>query len=163
MVKQGAQRKEHIRALMNYSFDVCNAFGDVWVTEDEQACALVLYPEKKKSTLNLIWWEIKLILLSIGLSRVNLFMKYDARVNFFRPNKPFSYLCFMGVNASVKNRGQDASLLEDLIHRSDKEKRPIYLETTWEQKLEWYKKYGFEMFQALDFSYPLYMLRRNPG
>src|SRR5258706_14889588 len=70
VVKQGEKREERIHGLMDYSFDVCNAFGDVWMADDDQACALVLYPDKKRSTLSAIMWNAKLALSVIGLTSV---------------------------------------------------------------------------------------------
>jgi hypothetical protein len=46
VVKQDQKRKDRIKGLMEYSFDVCNAFGEVWMSEDLQACGLILFPDK---------------------------------------------------------------------------------------------------------------------
>jgi hypothetical protein len=47
IVKQDEKRLQRIKALMNYSFDVCYFFGDVLFSDDKKACALVVYPDKK--------------------------------------------------------------------------------------------------------------------
>lgn len=36
IIKQDSKRKKRIQALMNYSFDVCRAFGDVFLSDDRQ-------------------------------------------------------------------------------------------------------------------------------
>ena len=50
IAKQDEKRLTRIRSLMDYSFEVCYKFGDVFLSEDRKACALILYPDKKKTT-----------------------------------------------------------------------------------------------------------------
>ena len=161
VVKQGEKRQERIRGLMNYSFDVCNAFGDVWMTDDDQACALVLYPDKKRSTLSTILWDAKLALSVIGLTRVGQVLSRESKIKSFHPNEQFSYLWFIGVSPELQNKGKGSQLLEEIIHESDANGRSIYLETSVDRNLPWYKKHGFEIFHSLDLTYKLYMLRRE--
>src|SRR4051812_32827368 len=70
VVKQDVDRRTRIRGLMEYSFDICNAFGEVWVSEDRNGCALVLFKDKQRTTLSSILLDIKLAIKVIGLSRV---------------------------------------------------------------------------------------------
>jgi len=49
IVKQDSKRLSRIRSLMDYSFEVCHSFGDVFLSDDNKACALVLYPDKKRT------------------------------------------------------------------------------------------------------------------
>ena len=32
---------------MRYSFDLCSLFGDVFISDDNKACAPIVYPDKK--------------------------------------------------------------------------------------------------------------------
>src|SRR5260221_11693031 len=70
VVKQDHKKEERIRGLMDYSFNVCNSFGDVWISDDAQACALILFPDKKRTNLNTILWDIKLAFSVIGFDRL---------------------------------------------------------------------------------------------
>jgi ribosomal protein S18 acetylase RimI-like enzyme len=160
VVKQDEIRKERIRGLMSYSYNVCNAFGEVWFSEDEQACALVLYPDKKRTTLSAVLWDIKLAVSVIGLSRVSQVLARESKIKRFHPKHPFSYLWFIGVNPKLQNSGKGSRLLEEVIEHSERDSRPIYLETSVDRNLPWYKKFGFEIFQSFDLTYALYMMRR---
>jgi hypothetical protein len=144
VVKQDHKRKQRIRALMDYSFKVCSAFGEVWMSEDEQACALVLHPDKKRFTLHAIAWDIQLCLSCIGLTRVNVVLKRETDIKAFHPTAPFSYLWFIGVNPSVQYQGIGSNLLKEVIQQSEKLKRSIYLETSVEGNVAWYQKHSFE-------------------
>ncbi|HEU5292170.1 MAG TPA: GNAT family N-acetyltransferase [Cyclobacteriaceae bacterium] len=160
VVKQDSNRQARIRGLMNYSFDICNAFGDVWMADDDQACALVLYPDKKRSTLNAILWDAKLAVSVIGLSRVNQVLSRESKIKSFHPKERFTYLWFIGVTPELQNKGKGSQLLHEIISESESQNRPIYLETSVDRNLPWYQKFDFEIFQALDLTYTLYMLRR---
>src|SRR5882724_5942196 len=70
VVKQDHKKEHRIRGLMDYSFNICNSYGDVWISDDAQACALILFSDKKRASLNTILWDIKLAFSVIGLDRV---------------------------------------------------------------------------------------------
>jgi ribosomal protein S18 acetylase RimI-like enzyme len=115
IVKQDHKRQQRIRALMDYSFKVCSAFGEVWMSEDEQAFALVLHPDKKRFTLNSIVWDIQLCLSCIGLTRVKTVLKRESDIKAFHPTAPYSYLWFIGVHPSVQHHGVGGNLLREVI------------------------------------------------
>ncbi len=163
VVKQDRNREARIRGLMDYSFNICNTFGDVWISDDEQACALTLHPEKKRSTFSSILWDANLALNVIGLNRISKVLGRESKIKSFHPNERFTYLWFIGVSPELQNEGKGSQLLNEIIKDSDTKGRPIYLETSVDRNLPWYKKHGFEIFQSVDFSYTLYMLRRRNG
>jgi len=162
VVKQDAKRKQRIRGLMEYSFDVCDAFGEVWLSDDNKASALILFPEKKKTTVASIWWDIKLAVSVIGLNRVGQVLGRESKIKAFHPKQPFAYLWFVGVVPSLQNKGIGSTLLAELIQKYSNEARPVYLETSVDRNLPWYKKHGFEIFETLQLTYALYLLRRSP-
>lgn len=51
VLKQDGRRKERLNKLMAYCFDVCSLFGDVYLSEDQRGCTLLVFPERKKTTL----------------------------------------------------------------------------------------------------------------
>lgn len=71
IVKQDQKRIKRVSALMDYSFEVCYLFGDVFLSEDKKGCALVLYLDKKKTTLKSILLDVKLIISCIGIENIN--------------------------------------------------------------------------------------------
>jgi ribosomal protein S18 acetylase RimI-like enzyme len=163
VVKQDSNRKSRLRGLMDYCYNVCEAFGEVWISEDEQACALILHPDKKRTKLRAILWDVKLAFSVIGLSRVGQVMARESKIKKFHPKEPFSYLWFIGVDPSLQNNGKGSRLLEEIIQHSEQQGRPIYLETSVDRNLPWYKKFGFGIFQSFDLTYTLYMMRRVKG
>ena len=160
VVKQDQKRVDRITKLMDYSFNVCNEFGEVWISDDEQACALILFPDKKRTSLRTILWDLKLALSVIGIDRVNSVLKRESLIKNNHPNDSFAYLWFIGVNPVKQNKGIGTAFIQEVIGECEKKRRPIYLETSTQKNIPFYRKFGFEIYQSLDLNYTLYHLRR---
>ena len=161
VVRQDRKRKRRINALMDYTFNQCLAFGEVWLSDDRNGCALILLPDKKQFSLQSLVWDANLAFSSIGLDRVFTVLDREKRIKSYHPREPLCYLWFIGVNPEFQNKGIGSRLLQEVVDECEKKKRPIYLETSVERNLSWYKRFGFEVFQTIDLSYKLYILRRN--
>lgn len=161
IVKQDKKRAQRISALMDYSFEVCFLFGDVLLSEDKKACALVTYPDKKKTTLKSILLDVKLILASVGWKNIKKTLAREAMINKIQPKELKSYLWFIGVDTEYQNEGIGSVLLSEIIEDSEHKKRPIYLETSTLKNLPWYKKFGFQIYHEVDLGYKLFFLRRE--
>ena len=146
---------------MDYSFEVCSMFGEVLLSDDRRACALVLYPDRKRTTLKSIWLDLKLIFNCIGLSNVVKAMDRESKIKKIQPKERMCYLWFIGVNPIYQGSGIGSKLLREIIEESEMEDRPIYLETSTMKNLPWYKKLGFEVYDKLNLSYSLYFLKRR--
>ena len=70
IIKQDSKRIIRIKNLMAYSFDVCYYFGDVFLSNDKKACALIVYPDKKKVNIRSVLLDLKLIIFSTGLVNI---------------------------------------------------------------------------------------------
>jgi ribosomal protein S18 acetylase RimI-like enzyme len=161
IVKQDSKRKERIRALMDYSFEICYMFGVVYLTNDRKGCALVLYPDKKKFSLLSTWLDIKLVLNAIGITRAGKAMSREGAIKSNYPKEPMYYLWFLGVLNADQNKGVGTQLLKEIIQDSQSQQRPIYLETSTLKNIPWYEKNAFKIYNELDFGYKLYMLKRD--
>lgn len=161
IVKQDIKRKERIRALMDYSFEICYMFGAVYLSDDKKGCALVLYPDQKKFSIKSTLLDVQLLLNAIGLTRVGKAMSRESAIKSNYPNEPIYYLWFLGVFNADQNNGVGSQLLEEIIQDSQKQHKPIYLETSTIKNIPWYQKFGFSIYQELDFGYKLFMLRRG--
>lgn len=161
IVKQDSKRVKRVSALMDYSFQVCYAFGDVFLSEDKKACALVTYPDKKRTTLKSILLDVKLITSAVGLKNIKKTLVREAKIKKLQPKEKKYYLWFIGVDPVYQNEGIGSDLLNDLIQDSIQKNRPIYLETSTLKNLPWYKKFGFQIYYELDLSYKLFFLRKE--
>ncbi len=161
IVKQDKKRAVRMRKLMEYSFDICYLFGDVFLSEDKKGCALIVMPDKKKSTLKSIFLDIKLVASVIGLTNVIKAMSRESRINKLHPKEHFYYLWFIGVDPAEQSKGIGTALLNGIINEAKKENRPIYLETSTLKNIPWYEKFGFKIYNKLDFGYELFCMKKE--
>ena len=73
IVEQDDKRQKRIRYLMDYSFEVCYLFGEVYLSEDDKSRALILYPDKKTTTLKSILLDVELMFKCIGIANISAF------------------------------------------------------------------------------------------
>jgi Acetyltransferase (GNAT) family len=161
IVKQDRNRAQRMRKLMEYSFDVCYLFGDIFLSEDKKGCALIVMPDKKKTTLKSILLDSNLALSVIGLSNIKKAMNRESKINKLHPKEPFYYLWFIGVDPLEQNKGIGTKLMEDVINEAISKRRPVYLETSTLKNIPWYEKFGFTIYHELDFGYKLFFLKRG--
>jgi ribosomal protein S18 acetylase RimI-like enzyme len=160
VVKQDSRKRNRIQGLMKYSFKVCQDFGEVWISDDQQACAMLLFPDKKRTTLSGILHDIDLAFSVIGITRVSAVMKRETLIKSNHPPEPFCHLWFIGVDTQHQHSGKGSRLLQSIINLCHDRNQSIYLETSMEVNLNWYKKFGFEIYETIDLSYRLYLLRK---
>jgi hypothetical protein len=103
IAKQDGKRLKRISALMDYSFEVCYMFGDVFLSDDRKACALILYPDKKKTTLKSILLDIKLIFSCIGVENIKKALARESKIKQLQPKELMYYLLFIGVDHVYQN------------------------------------------------------------
>ncbi len=161
IVKQDKNRIKRVRALMDYSFEVCYMFGNVFLSDNKKACALILFPDRKKTTLTSILLDIKLILSCVGLGNIKKALGRESKIKKIQPNELMYYLWFIGVDPEYQNTGIGSELLNAIITDSHLKKRTIYLETSTLKNLPWYQKFGFQIYSELDLSYKLFFLKKE--
>lgn len=161
IAQQDGLREKRIAALMDYSFEICFNYGEVYLSDDNKACALVLYPDRKKTTFKSILEDIKLLFKCIGLGNIGKAMKREAAIKKIQPDTPMYYLWFIGVDPDSQGTGIGTQLMNEVIEDSESQSRPIFLETSTQRNLPWYKKFGFDVYGDLDLSYKLHFLKRE--
>jgi ribosomal protein S18 acetylase RimI-like enzyme len=158
IIKQDERSAVRIRSLMDYSFEVCHLFGEVWLSQDHKACALVLYPHQKKTTLKSVWLDLKLILGAVGIGGIKKTLERETKIKAKQPQIPMAYLWFIGVNPLYQHRSIGSDLLTKVMNKANKDGLPVYLETSTDRNLPWYEKHGFTIFDTLDLNYRLFFL-----
>ncbi|MBS4064527.1 MAG: GNAT family N-acetyltransferase [Chitinophagaceae bacterium] len=160
IIPQDSERAERIRKLMAYSFDVCHLWGDVFLSDDKKACALILLPDKKKTSLRSVLLDIRMTASVIGLRNIKKAMNREASINKIHPEGLLYYLWFIGVESIEQGKGTGSTLLKAVIEEGLAQKRTICLETSTIKNLPWYEKHGFKTYGELDFGYRLYCMKR---
>jgi len=152
--------RKQIKALMSYSFDVCEMFGKVFITEDRRGCALILYPQQKDSTFRGIWLDMKLIFEAVGMLNIGKALKRESAIKKLQPGEATVYLWFIGVSPESQHHGVGSKLMQEIIQMANDQNLPVLLETSVPENIGWYSRFGFKTYAELDLGYSLYFLRR---
>lgn len=130
VVGQGDGQLNRTRALMKYSVEVCFRFGNIYFDEDRAACALVLYPQRKRTTLQSVALDVQLAFRAIGWRRIRRVLRREAQIKKVRPEEDMVYLWFIGVDPARQHAGIGSILLNRVIDVASRDGLPIYLETS---------------------------------
>jgi ribosomal protein S18 acetylase RimI-like enzyme len=158
----GPNQEKRIHALMDYSFEVCNLFGEIWLSDNRQACALILFPQLKRTTIKSIWLDIKLITNAIGLKGITKVLQRESGIKKIQPKISMTYLWFIGVDPAYQHHGTGSELLSAILANASKKDLPVYLETSTIENLPWYQRFGFEIYDQLILDYTLFFFKHNP-
>ena len=161
IIKQDKRKLQRLKALMEYSFDICYRYGDIFLSDNRQGCALILIPERKQTTLQSILSDIKLAIATIGFANIRKAIKRESQIKAIHPKESIYYLWFIGVNTDVQNKGVGSSLLKEVIAEGSAQQKTICLETSTITNVPWYEKLGFTTYKELDFGYRLFCMKRN--
>jgi hypothetical protein len=162
IVRQDDIKLKRIKALMDYSFEVCHLYGEVWLSDDRKACALTLFPHQKRTTLKSVWLDIRLIIQTIGLGGIKKALNRESEIKKLQSNCEMIYLWFIGVEPLYQNSGIGSDLLKEIIANANNNNLPVYLETSTLKNLPWYEQFGFEIYNKLELGYTLFFLKREP-
>ncbi|HMU47317.1 MAG TPA: GNAT family N-acetyltransferase [Chitinophagaceae bacterium] len=161
IIKQDVKRRLRISRLMEYSFDTCYSFGKVFLSDDGQACALILLPDKRKTTFRTILNDLKLIFTCTGLGNALKALRRETKIKSFQPQDPIYYLWFIGVIPEAQGRGIGSKLMKELLAECGFHNRTICLETSSTRNLHWYEQFGFSIYNKLDLGYKLFFLKKD--
>ncbi len=97
----------------------------------------------------------------MGLSNVKKAMDRESKIKKLHPKEEMYYLWFVGVDPKEQNKGTGSTLLRDIIKQGQLKNRPVTLETSTLKNIPWYEKFGFKIYDELDFGYKLYFLKKE--
>ena len=161
IINQGNNRSQRIRGLMEYSYDLCELFGDIFITEDKTGCALIMKPELKKTTLKSVLLDAKFVIKCLGLGNIKKAMSREAKIKQVHPKGLLYYLWFIGVEPNNQHRGVGSQLMNEIIAEAKNQNRIICLETSTVKNIPWYEKFGFVIYHQFDFGYELFSMKRE--
>ncbi len=152
-------KRKKLEELIRYSFHYCLKFGQVFITDDNTACALVLYPEKKVTTLETLAWDVRFSLFGCGVKNISKAIDREKRIKQRHPTSPFAHLWFIGTHPSKQATGKGTQLLNEVTAHCHAQNREVYLETSTIRNIAWYKNNGYVLFDELELSYKLYFFK----
>lgn len=162
VIKQGdkSNNEKRIQALVEYAYNLCFNFGEIWIDSDNIGCIMFLNPNKKELSLSSVLWDAQLALNCIGLFRIGKVLGRESEIKKNYPKGDFFHLWFVGVLPEKQGNGIGTALVKNVIGKAENENLPVYLETSMVKNLKWYKDLGFVIYKEIKFSdHNLYMLK----
>ncbi len=160
IIKHDKARQRRIEHLMEYSYKMCSRFGKIILSDDETACALLLYPDRKKIMIQSVVWDIQLIFRCMGIKKILSTLKRESLIKQVQPKELMTYIWFIGVDPQEQNKGKGSLLLKAILEESKEMNRIVCLETSTLKNLPWYQKFGFKIYCVKDMGYKLYFLSK---
>lgn len=160
VVKQDEKRIERMHVLMGYLFDRAYYFGEIFISDNNQACILLNFSSKEKVTLQSILWDVNLALNCIGVNRIFGVLKRQYVTNKYFPKEPHIKPVIMGVLEEYKGKGTAAKLMIEVKNRFRNSNLPVIVDAASEKNVVLYQKFGFKILKkdvSLDF--PIYFMR----
>lgn len=146
ILKKGGNKERKIKDLMNYSFNLGMKKGDIFINEENNACSIIMYPKKKKYDFWSLIQDIKLVKNVIGLKKVIKVSKKEKEVSNHHPENNFAHLWYIGVEKKSQGRGLGTDFLNKICTYYKEKDLKIYLETSTEINIPFYKKSDFGVF-----------------
>lgn len=162
IVKQDSKKLERMHVLMGYLFDRALLFGEVYLSDNEQACVLLKFPHREKTNLKTIFLDINLALKCIGITRVYKVLKRQKIAKRNYPKEKHIRPVILGVKNDNQGKGSAARLMLQVLNKYKGNTLPVIIDTASIENVELYKKLGFKVFKTEDnLGFPMYFLRMN--
>lgn len=73
------------------------------------------------------------------------------------------HIWFIGAKPNMQGRCYGSRLLKNILILAHTRNLPVYLETSVNEIVDWYSKFGFEPNETANFTVPLYSLVNKKG
>ena len=148
-------------ALIKYSSYKALLNGDIFISHDEKAVALLIDSSKNKISISYLYHTLVLAINVIGLSRVREVLNREKLIAKHQPKNDFLHLWYIGVLPENSGTGKGTQLLQDILKFYSSDQKPIYLETSTIRNLSFYKRNGFEIVNKIEnnLPYTLFILK----
>ena len=162
VVKQDERRTERMKILMEYLFEKAINFGEIYISDNNKACILLLFPHKEKITSKIILLNIQLAFKCIGIERVFNVLKRQRITKRNYPKEKYIIPLIMGVHSSCKGNGTAARLMIEVKKQYTNSNLPVIVDPASIKNVHLYQKFGFKVFnEEKSLGFPIYFLRLN--
>lgn len=162
VVKQDEKRTQRMKVLMEFLFERAYNFGEIYISTNNKACILLLFPHQEKTTLKTLFSKVKLAFKCIGINRVFKVLKRQDKVKKHYPKGEYIIPLIMGVLNDSKGNGTAARLMIEVKNHYKNNTLPVIVDAASKKNVTLYKKFGFKVFKEDNsLGFPIYFLRLN--
>ncbi len=160
VVKQDEKRIERMQILMEYLFERAIYFGEIFISDNNKACILLVFPHKEKVTFRTVLSDIKVAFKCIGPQRVFGVLKRQRITNKYYPKEKHIRPLIMGVKKECKGNGTAARLMLKVKNEYRNNNFPVIVDAASIKNAQLYQKFGFKMINKDEsLGFPIYFLR----
>lgn len=150
-IKQDKKWEKRLGRLINYSFETAYRRNGAYLSSNELGAALCFNPHARKSGVIDYLNQAKLAISAIGLARVPGMLKREAYIKKQHPAGNYLHFWFIGVLPQGRNMfGAFRELKEIITKVAKEEKMDVYIETSVERNVKFYKLLGLELYHTWD-------------
>ncbi len=162
VIKPDKNRRKRMQVLMGYLFEKAFLFGEIYISDNEQACVLLKFPFNEKITFKTLKLDLKLVHKCIGYNRVFKVLKRQYLANKNYPKEKHIRPMLIGVRQNKKGNGSAARLMLEVKKAFKKNSLPVIIDTASIQNVKLYQKLGFKIIKKEDqLGFPIYFLQLN--
>ena len=162
VVKQDKKRIERMQVLMEYLFENAIRFGEIFISDNNKACILLIFPHTKRITFRTINQDITLAFKCIGIERVFKVLKRQRIATNNYPKEKHIRPLIMGVKNEFKGDGTAARLMISVKNKFKNNQLPVIIDAASESNAKMYQKFGFKLVKKeKTLGFPIYFLRLN--
>ena len=157
-------RESRAKHLFSFLFDKSMIRGEIYISSNELGCILVDRSENNSGIIKLFLKKIRTIYLSIGFKNVPRILKRQKLINRFHTEKRHVYPTAMAAHQSVNGKGTCVRMIMELLKNYNGEPITIYTETTTQDNLDIYERFGFKVIGKSDeLGFSIYFLALYVG
>ncbi len=145
IVKQDSKRKDRTQLLMEYLVEQSYMFGEIFISDNNQACLLLSYSEKEKISLKSVFLDIKLAVKCIGIFNVHKVLKRQAITKKYYPKEKHIKPVILGVKHQSKGKGIAPRLMVEVRNHFKGNTLPVVIDTTADKNVKMYEKFKFRV------------------
>lgn len=119
--------------------------GTTWTNDELSGGAVWAAPGQWKTRRSEMWRLAVPMTRLIGLQHVSGRTSALSAVDRHHPTEPHWYLAILGADPTRRGQGVGSALMAPMIERCDREGQAAYLESSKEENLAFYHRFGFEV------------------
>jgi hypothetical protein len=150
---QNEKQVKSTQPFLDYAFEICFLFGEIWLSDDRNTCALIWYPHRTRITLKSVYLTMKLIVSELDLSILPGVLHRDRKIKSIRRKVNMAYLWHIGATPAFQHQETYNLFFAEVLQMCKGQNLPVYVETADLKNLEWYESFGFNGYGAYECPY----------
>lgn len=144
------KNKQQQELLLSHLFDLYFYMGEIWLSDNRRACALIMQPGISLLNGKAVWWLFKLFLSEVGRVVLHEAWHQVNRGGRLKAIYKMTHIRWICVDPLFKGRGIGSGLLARVLEKAAAQNRTAYAETGALKSLDWLERFGFEGYDVLD-------------